>query len=111
MDTLFTDNNELRERIQTLEEEKINEVSRLQKSLDKIELKCENIENEKDKIQEEYDTLLQTYHYTSNELEEKKKRLIDMQVEVRSNFLGVAVRRIAIKIKPSIVFLVFFFWH
>jgi len=83
LDTLYRENVELNEKYTKFEEQKSNELTQVNILLDKAKSALETLETERNKVQEEFDTLNQTLNYNVNELEEKKTLLAEAQGKVR----------------------------
>jgi hypothetical protein len=82
LDSAIEQNMALQQKIDKLEEEKTDEILQIESILDQERARYEVSETERQKIQEEYDTLNQTLNYTASQLAEKKKICLDLQSKV-----------------------------
>jgi len=89
LDTSMHQNVELQQKIDKLEEEKNFEILKLEALIDQERARCEAADNERQKIQEEYDTLNQTLNYTANQLAEKKKLYNELLNKVFHNDISL----------------------
>ena len=84
IDKLYNENIQLQEQFTKFEDQKAQEILQLQGLIEKMNSKTEAIETERNKVQEELDTLNQTLNYNTDELEEKKNLLVEYQAKVIS---------------------------
>jgi Ni,Fe-hydrogenase III component G len=65
-----------------MEENRKNDLSELETQFENLEMKNEKLENDKLKMQEEIEILNKTLHFKTNQLEEKKLIIVELNTKV-----------------------------
>ena len=102
IDKLHQDMVELLESSAKIEDQKTLEMQQLQGLIEKANLRAETLETERNKLQEEIDTLNQTLNYNTNELEEKKNLLLSHQTKVSFPFKALSLTILAIRAREDL---------